>query len=216
MSDLKRRLSGSARRPRGTGASQESDEEPTGPAPEPGATYLIPLDDGYLGACRVIRPAVGDDLLGLMSDLPPAKREERARLFVVVVTTPWVGKAPPSLDEPELRRVLRLTHHEWQDAPQIYVGPVEVPPDYQLVGIIPPTDDEKRLKGVLSTTWTSRGQQLLQKEWDEEHGVLSGGTAVAEATNRVGGTAATPKQGAGKQLTGKKAGRKKHPAKKKR
>lgn len=210
MDDLKRRLSAPPTRmaskagaslPKVVKAGQHG-----GAAPKSGATYLIPLEDGYLGACRVIRPAAGDDLLGLMDDLPAKKREERAREFHVVVTSPWVGKEPPSLDEPQLRQVLRLTHHEWQDAPQVYVAPVDVPPDFRFIGYIPPSEADRALKGVLSTTWTRRGQQLLQRQWDEQH---TGNRLTARAPGPKSGGNGKPK---GESAKNRKSRRKKRRA----
>jgi hypothetical protein len=127
--------------------------------PAPGAVYLVPLEGGMFGACRVLRRSTDDET-------------QKWGRCIVVATTRWIGARPPSLDEPELRDVLVLTHHSWKNEPhRMWID--DVPPaEYECIGSIPPSaEDErvevKRFAGQRAVRWTHAAiQRALQRDWD--------------------------------------------------
>jgi hypothetical protein len=115
-----------------------------------GDVFLMPLEDGRHGVCRVLRKREGE---------------------VLAAASPWVGPAAPALDEPQLRQVLRLTHHSWQDEPCASWMSDPVPATFRRLGVLPPTKEDAALarQGLGQSSWMHfPGQVLLQWRWDHE------------------------------------------------
>lgn len=119
---------------------------------EVGDVYLVEIEPGTFGVRRVLQE----------------RRSGRARDCLLATST-WFGKKPPRLDDPRVREILCLTHHSWKgDRELMWV--MGSPPDrYQLLGNIPPTAGEKKLKSVCYGHWdVPLHQVLLQWRWDHD------------------------------------------------
>jgi hypothetical protein len=132
--------------------------------PAAGDVFAFKLEDGRYGACRVLRRLpIGKSGMGEWTSQPTG-------WCVRIAVTPWIGKKPPTLKDPQLREVLTLTHHSWEGDQEIYL--VDAPPggDFERIGNLPPTNKERRGKdGTLAGEWAREiwGQQvLMQWEWD--------------------------------------------------
>jgi hypothetical protein len=99
------------------------------PAPIPlaevhtGDAFLAPLSDGRLSVCRVLRT-------------------EADHSQVLVAACPWIGTEPPDLTEPQLREILRPTHHGGEGHPEIAWVGSPVPTTFTRLGEITPTEAE--------------------------------------------------------------------------
>jgi hypothetical protein len=143
--------------------------------PKPGDVYLMPLEDGRLGACRVLRARGGRE---------PA---------VLVAATPWVGTAPPDLSEPALREVLVLTHHSWRDEPEMSWVDDPVPADFVRLGELPPTRAEAKRECMSFAGWVSFPQQvLLQWRWDHARAAVDAEDAAEARAEEAQRTAYRP------------------------
>lgn len=116
-----------------------------------GDVFLMPLEDGRLGACRILRTNAEED-------------------SVLVAATNWVGTEPPDLSEPQLRTILLKSHHAWKGAPCAHwVIQNAVPETFTHLGSILPTSEEEKLTGQFSTSWNYFPEQVfLQWRWDNE------------------------------------------------
>jgi hypothetical protein len=127
--------------------------KPAPPTPRqavPGDVYLLPLPDGRLGACRMMKWNSDESLL-------------------MVAASPWVGAEAPDLAEPQLQAVLRLTHHNRQDEPCIgWVFPT-VPEKYPFLGQLPVSRKEAARYREGLANWDSMPPAVLaQWRWDHE------------------------------------------------
>jgi hypothetical protein len=120
--------------------------------PVPGTVYIMPLSDGRLGVCRILR--IGSDLGA------PA---------VLVATSPWIGVESPSLASSEIQKTLRLTHHSWSGNPYVVWISEPPPATFTKLGQIHlPKKDLKTDSGSLAA-WDSLPLQVLtQWRWDNE------------------------------------------------
>ena len=96
-------------------------------SPQPGDVFATPLEDGKVGAIRVLK---------------------KIHRTSCVMVTAYVDTEPPALDDPRLRRVQRYTW--WETSPQTpcvswYEG--NAPPELTHVGVLEPNAAEKRLGG---------------------------------------------------------------------
>ncbi|MCI0461040.1 MAG: hypothetical protein L0Z62_29175 [Gemmataceae bacterium] len=126
------------------------------PAPIPlkkvrtGDAFLAPMQDGRLSVCRVLRAA------------PDAET-------VLVGASTWIGTEPPDLDEPQLRELLRPTHHLYDGEPYLLNVWDPVPATFTRLGVIPPTNKESKLSCPAFSGWDSFPLQVfLQWRWDHE------------------------------------------------
>jgi hypothetical protein len=144
--------------------------------PPVGSVFLMPLDDGRYGVCRVIRHGAP------FSDTPRA----------LVVASPWIGTGVPDLDEPLLREQLVLNHHSWNNKVEAFYAFDNVPADFRLLGEIAPTDEDAKLTCSTLTRWDSAPLQvLLQWRWDNDRNAL---LAEEQVDRQKDGAAALEKQ----------------------
>jgi hypothetical protein len=146
------------------------------PEPVPltvGDVFAMPLADGRYGACRVLRARAANDE-------PFIDRES-----TVVAATQFIGDAPPSLDEPALRRVLVLSHHchggTPEDACTLWLeGPP--PATFTRIGNIEPTPAERTIPCNSASGWPYFPVQvLMQWRWDNERDAVFAEDAAEEA-----------------------------------
>jgi hypothetical protein len=128
------------------------------PAPIPieevdsGDAFLAPLGDGQSCVCRVLRT-------------DPENSQ------VLVAASAWIGTQRPDLTDPRVREILLLTHHGWQDEPEVAWVTEPVPATFARLGKIAPTDAEVEevMAGAAWADWESFPQEvLLQWRWDHE------------------------------------------------
>src|SRR5262245_38052796 len=117
----------------------------------PGDTFALPLEDGRWTACRI---------LGKSSD----------RRSVLVISSAWIGAAPPDdLTDPQLRVPLILTHHSWSGADNAIWVSDPVPAEAVLLGNLPLTAEEAARNAASWGGWGSlQIQPLLQWRWDHD------------------------------------------------
>jgi hypothetical protein len=121
--------------------------------PAVGSVFSMPLADGRLGICRVLRIKV--DIKGY----PVA----------LVAASDWIGHSPPPLDDPSVRRTLILRHHAWAGSPEcIWVS--DLPPKtFRNLGRITLSKEEKEIDCLVYSGWEGlQLQVLLQWRWDNE------------------------------------------------
>jgi len=125
--------------------------------PNRGDVFLMPLEDGRFGVCRVLRRCTPEDLSFISRD------------DVLVAATPWVGVGKPDLSEPLLRETLVLNHHSWENQPQIIWVRDAPPPGFSLIGSLEPTSAEDRLQSYMFGAWQALAIQVLdQWRWDND------------------------------------------------
>jgi hypothetical protein len=124
--------------------------------PNPGDVFLMPLEDGRFGVCRVIQ-----------------KSFERGEERVLVVATPWIGSREPELSETLLREVLMLNHHVWGNVPAALWIFYPLPAGFTLLGHLEPTQTEKQMVCNSGAAWPLLAVQvLLQWRWDNDREAL--------------------------------------------
>jgi hypothetical protein len=126
------------------------------PAPIPlsevraGDAFLAPLQDGRLSVCRALRVA-------------PDHSQ------VLVAASTWIGTRPPDPADPQLREVLRPTHHLHEGKPWLLWAIDPVPVTFMRLGAIPPTDEEASMdRGAFGGWELFPLQVFLQWRWDHE------------------------------------------------
>src|SRR5262245_58889676 len=116
----------------------------------PGDTFAIPLANGRLGACRVVR-----------------KGRNPTRVAALAVA--WTGDAPPTdLGDPLLRTPLVLTHHSWAGQTYCHWVSEAVPAGFVALGNLKVTPEEAALDGGASAWNGFQYQCLMQWRWDNE------------------------------------------------
>ena len=135
--------------------------------PAVGTVYRVPLKDGRVGVCRVLSMRTTED------------GEPR----IVVAACPWIGTEPPDLADPVLREILVLSHHSWQDVPEVIsVSTPQPPDDYLPLGLLEPTADEAALRPNRFTGWASPAIQILaQWQWENDPEAVARADAEREA-----------------------------------
>ena len=127
------------------------------PLPVEGAAFAVPLEDGRFGACRVIRGTTSDEA------------EEHGAESVLVASSAWIGDAVPNSQDPDLRPVLTLTHHSWDNKPEILWISDPPPDDFIPIGTIEPTSTEKAMECLSFGGWGAvQIQPLAQWRWDND------------------------------------------------
>jgi hypothetical protein len=111
----------------------------------------MPLPDGRLGVCRVLRV--------------DADTEQ-----VLVAGTSWIGAQAPDVSDPQLRIILRNTHHSFQNEPCLAWVSEPVPATFSYLGVIPPTEEETALSySGYAFGWSFASIQVFaQWRWDHE------------------------------------------------
>jgi len=128
--------------------------------PKPGDAYLMPLPDGRLGVCRVIKRHAGEGG-GTHPD------------SFLVVASPWIGTAPPEVSDTRLKTILVLTHHSKRVRPEAMWTVDPLPDSFRLLGEIEPTPEEKLMECPTCGEWSTLALQvLLQWRWDNDREAL--------------------------------------------
>jgi hypothetical protein len=123
--------------------------------PKAGEAFLMPLEDGRYGLCRVLRESTEKEA------------REYGAPYVLVAASPWIGTGPPDLADPVLREIQHLTHHSWNN-PNLNVVTQPPPEAFRKVGVIEPTAAEKVMQCSWSGGWFFAGQLYAQWRWDHD------------------------------------------------
>jgi hypothetical protein len=127
--------------------------------PPEGSIFVMVLEPGLFGACRVIRK-------GNAASAPTWDRMGVTIDGLLVMATAWIGSNPPSLstDEKELRKPLRKTFGEWGDSLEVsWVNKRKLPSDFTFAGILPVTSDERQLDSREANAWEWIATQVLNQ-----------------------------------------------------
>lgn len=129
--------------------------------PEAGAAFVFPLGDGRYGVCRVLRQANAKEVRSL------------GRPEVLVACSAWIGDAIPDVNDPALLPYLHLTHHSWKGHPFVFWDYQPPPREFNPLGVIPPTADERKMKCDTSAGWEGcRFHLLAQWRWHHDREAL--------------------------------------------
>jgi hypothetical protein len=119
--------------------------------PEAGTIFAMPLEDGRVGICRVIRKEV--------KEIPCA----------LVAASDWIGNKPPQLNDPAVRRILVLNHHNWRQQLETLWVSSPPPKEFRLIGKIDVLPKDLKLDCNSYAAWNSLSIQVLaQWRWDNE------------------------------------------------
>jgi hypothetical protein len=125
--------------------------------PAEGATFAVPLNDRWFGACRVIRNITTNEASVLGAD------------GILLACSAWIGDTLPDPRDPSLRLILHLTHHSWDNRPELLWVFDPPPDDFIPIGKIESTTEEKAISCLTVGHWESvRIQSLAQWRWDNE------------------------------------------------
>ena len=120
--------------------------------PKIGSTYAFPVEDGRFSACRVI-----------------GSIEEGKDSSVKVVCANLIESIIPSLDNAQLKSILFINHHSWNNSPVLQWVSEAIPKNFVFLGVIPPTIDETKLECSSYGGWASLTlQPLAQWIWDND------------------------------------------------
>jgi hypothetical protein len=120
--------------------------------PEAGTVFAVPLADGRVGVCRVLKKAIW-----------------MGSPCVLIAASDWIADKAPPLDHPAVQKILVLNHHNWSGK-QNLVWVSEPPPrEFHMLGRIEvPANDSNLTCGTYSG-WDSPAIQVLaQWRWDNE------------------------------------------------
>ncbi|MBM3966581.1 MAG: hypothetical protein FJ308_16180 [Planctomycetes bacterium] len=128
--------------------------------PEAGAAFVYRLADGRYGVCRVLRQSHGNDRwLG--------------GLAVLVATSAWIGKKSPAPTDPALRPILHVTRHNPKGVIELTWINDPVPRGFKTLGVIPPTNEERKMKCSALSGWETCPIMLLgQWRWENDRKAL--------------------------------------------
>jgi len=119
--------------------------------PEAGTVFAMPLADGRVGVCRVLRRAT--------EDIPRA----------LVAASDWISSKPPPLDHPAVRKTLTISHHNWWNSPVAMWVSAPPPKEFRLIGRIAVTPEDTKAQSNSYTGWESFALHVLsQWRWDNE------------------------------------------------
>lgn len=122
--------------------------------PNAGDAFAVPLEDGRYSVCRVLADRITRPKLSIDA--------------VLVASSAWIGSEIPSVDNPELRPILKLTHHSWDKEKIAWISD-PVPDTFIPIGTIAPSDKEAFLNCPSHSDWFSKIQQpLMQWQWDHD------------------------------------------------
>jgi hypothetical protein len=134
--------------------------------PRPGTVFAMPLADGRVGVCRVLRV---DATMGAPAAL--------------VAASDWISEQPPQLNDRAVRRILVLDHHSHGGRAEV-IWIVEPPPeDFRKLGEIEVVHEDEESESNSFSGWTSLSYQVLaQWRWHHDReAVLAEDTAEKDA-----------------------------------
>jgi hypothetical protein len=117
--------------------------------PAVGDVYAIPLEGGRFAACRVLKASPDSTAL-------------------LVANVNWIGTSPPDIDDPVLRTVLRLTHHNWDGKACAVWVDGDPPRKFTFLGNVPLRRADKVPKESGTGAWGYLAYQP-QAQWYWEH-----------------------------------------------
>lgn len=121
------------------------------------SAFVIPLEDGRFGACRIIRNLEAN---------PDDKRDKDS---VLVLSSAWIGDAISEASHRDLRSALHLTHHAWRGHKHQFWTDSPPPSDFVRIGDIKTNWRERRTNCSTYSGWESaRIQPLAQWRWDHD------------------------------------------------
>jgi hypothetical protein len=118
--------------------------------PEDGTVFAMPLEDGRVGICRVIRKKVGG--------VPCA----------LVAVSDYIGNEPPQLNDPAVRRILIKNHHNWKNDPEVMWVLLPPPKEFRCLGVIDVLQDDKKMDSPWHGGWHFPREVFMQWRWDNE------------------------------------------------
>jgi hypothetical protein len=127
--------------------------------PPAGTAFAFPIGDGRYSVCRVLLDNSSEQSKSLRFSTDP----------ILVACSAWIGDGVPLPDDPELRPILRPTHHVWEGKPWVLWVYEEPPQDFFPLGLIDPTPEEQMLETTASGLWDAITiQPLMQWRWDHD------------------------------------------------
>ena len=125
--------------------------------PVPGSVFSMPLADGRLGICRVLR----------------VQTDRKGEPQALVAASDWIGHIPPAINDPGLRRTLVLTHHSWVREPQRLWISEPPPATYIKLGTIKLSREDETVECNSYSGWESHAIQVLaQWRWDHDRAAV--------------------------------------------
>jgi hypothetical protein len=119
--------------------------------PEEGTVFAVPLKNGRMGVCRVVR------------------KEMREIPYAIVAASDWIGDAPPKLIDPAVRKILLKNHHNWKNAPEIFWVHELPPENFEAIGKIEVLPEDRKMDAGSYGGWGSAPFQILaQWRWDND------------------------------------------------
>lgn len=124
--------------------------------PPAGTVFVAPTGDGRFAAGRVLR-----------------REFHGGAQAALVAGCSWLGNEVPRLDLPALRETLILSHHKWQNAPNVFWTFDLMPPDFVIVGQIELSLSDLESSSDGYTGWQSVVlHSLSQWRWDFDREAL--------------------------------------------
>jgi hypothetical protein len=146
--------------------------------PDDGTVFVMPLENGRVGVCRVVRKE--------LKEIPCA----------LVVASDWIGDTPPQLSDPAIRRILLKNHHNWTDQPEILWVASPPPNEFKTIGKIDVLPKDRKLDSGYYGEWDSIPLQILaQWRWDNERETVLAEAAAGNALESIKRKEAIQKRG---------------------
>lgn len=134
--------------------------------PAAGDVFVYQIQGRILGVSRILQ----------RRKMPPGWPMRKRGGWSQVATTPWIGKKAPSLAEPLLGKILRITHHNHKKEAVVCWVPGKPPANWTWLGSIPASPVEKKVKcicyGFDESHWPSGKDALIQWRWDHDREAL--------------------------------------------
>jgi hypothetical protein len=137
--------------------------------PSKGSAFAFPTGDGRYSVCRILVDSTSD----------------RARQWgtetILVACSAWIGPEIPRVENPELRPILHLNHHSWNNKPHVLWILERLPQDFTSIGTISPTVEEEEMPCQSFGRWSAMViQPLDQWRWDNDRGSVLAEDKVEE------------------------------------
>jgi len=125
--------------------------------PADGDAFAFQFDDGRYGVCRVLRSATSLEV------------KQNGENCVLVACSSWIGDVLPDIGDKALRPILHLTHHSWDNQPEMLWVSDPPPKAFMPIGNIKSTPNELAIKCHSFGAWASmKIQRLAQWRWDHD------------------------------------------------